>query len=299
LQAQGGAIVEVNAGPGLLMHIKPAVGAPRPVGQAIVEHLFPEADNQDKAGRIPIVGVAGSQGTNTIARLVAWLLHLAGHHTGLACQDGLFLDHRRVEARDSAHWEPARRLLMNQMVEAAVVENGAETILRDGLAYDRCTVGVVTDMEGAQALGHYDIQDADQLPRVLRTQVDVVLPDGVAVLNAADARVAALAPLCDGSVILYAQDADLPAIAAHRAAQGRAVFVRDGRVVLATGGAEKPLGMLAGLLPAEAQPDLLLAAVATAWALDIAPDLIAAGVKTFDSDAMPARTTRSESVTQH
>jgi hypothetical protein len=146
--------VEVNAGPGLLMHLKPAVGAPRPVGQAIVEHLFPAEEHDDAdqpAGRIPVVGVAGTQNTTLIARLVAWLLHLSGKHTGLACRDGLFLDRRRVESTDSAHLGAPYRLLMNKMVQAAVIENDARTILRDGLAYDRCQVGVVTDMLGERA----------------------------------------------------------------------------------------------------------------------------------------------------
>jgi len=247
LHEQGGAIVEVNAGPGLLMHLKPAEGAPRPVGQAIIEHLFPseEHEEDDNVGRIPVVGVAGTRGTSTIARLVAWLLHLGGRHTGLACREGLFLDRRCVEAADSAHWEAAHRLLMNQMVQAAVIENDARTILRDGLAYDRCQVGVVTDMEGAETLGEFDIQSREQMTKVLRTQVDVVLEGGAAVLNAADQQVADLAPLCDGAVVLYAQDASLPSIVEHRAQDhGRAVVLRNSRVVLATGSAEHVLGTL-------------------------------------------------------
>jgi cyanophycin synthetase len=294
LQEQGGAIVEVNAGPGLLMHLKPAVGAPRPVGQAIVEHLFPTEEHEDDeaVGRIPVVGVAGTRGTSTIARLVAWLLHLGGRHTGLACREGLFLDRRCVETADSAHWEAAHRLLMNQMVQAAVIENDARTILRDGLAYDRCQVGVVTDMEGAETLGEFDIQDREQMTKVLRTQVDVVLDDGAAVLNAADPQVAELAPLCDGDVVLYAQDASLPAIVEHRARDhGRAVVLRNQSVVLATGSAEHVLGTLSELTFGRnaivPDTDALLAAVGAAWALDIAPDLIGAGIKTFEPE-LPA-----------
>jgi cyanophycin synthetase len=297
LHEQGGAIVEVNAGPGLLMHLKPAVGAPRPVGQAIVEHLFPseEHEDEDTVGRIPVVGVAGTRGTATIARLVAWLLHLSGRHTGLACRDGLFLDRRCVEAADSAHWEAAHRLLMNQMVQAAVIENDARTILRDGLAYDRCQVGVVTDMDGAENLAEFDIQSRDQMTKVLRTQVDVVLDGGAAVLNAADPQVADLAPLCDGGVVLYAQDASLPAIVEHRARdQGRAVIVRNSSVVLATGSAEHVLGTLSELTFGRSaivpDTDALLAAIGAAWALDIAPDLIGAGIKTFEPELPPVST---------
>ena len=292
LHAQGGAIVEVNAGPGLLMHLKPAVGAPRPVGKAIAEHLFAHEDGKAtgaQTGRIPVVGVAGTQDTTTIARLVAWLVHLGGRYTGLACQAGMFMNQRRVDARNSAHWAGAHSLLMSQMVQAAVIENDARAILQDGLAYDRCTVGVVTDTNGWEGLAHFDIHSADQMPRVLRTQVDVVLDEGAAVLNADAAGVAELAPLCDGAVILYSTDADHPALAAHRAGgQGRAVLVRAGAVVLATGASEKSLGALERLhfgrdLPAPAV-STLLAAIGAAWALDIAPDLIAAGIKTFEPE---------------
>ena len=292
LHTQGGAIVEVNAGPGLLMHLKPAVGAPRPVGQAIAEHLFPSEDDSGLAGRIPVVGVAGTRSTSTIARLVAWLLHLGGHHTGLACREGLFLDRRCVETTDCAHWEAAHRLLMNQTVQAAVIESDARTILRDGLAYDRCLVGVVTDMDGVESLAEFDVHEQDQMTKVMRTQVDVVLPEGAAVLNAAILQVADLAPLSDGAVVLYAQDATLPAIVEHRATDnGRAVIVKNGRVVLATGSAEHVLGSLADLTfgrnAVVPDTDALLAAVGAAWALDIAPDLIGAGIKTFEPD-LPA-----------
>ena len=289
LHSQGGAIVEVNAGPGLLMHLKPAVGAPRPVGQAIVEHLFPAEEQDGEAGRIPVVGVAGTRDSATIARLVAWLLHLSGRHTGVACRDGLFLDRRRVEAADSAHWEAAHRLLMNKTVRAVVIENDARTILRDGLAYDRCQVGVVTDMDGMETLAEFDVHAQEQMTRVLRTQVDVVLAGGAAVLHAAIAQVAELAPLCDGSVVLYAQDPGLATVAQHRAENnGRAVVLKNGRVVLATGNAEHVLGALGDLTfgrnAVVPDTDALLAAVATAWALDIAPDLIGAGIKTFEPE---------------
>ncbi len=290
LHAQGGAIVEVNAGPGLLMHLKPAIGAPRPVGQAIAEHLFPADEaSEGGAGRIPLVGVAGTRGTSTIARVVAWLLHLGGRHTGVACREGLFLDRRRVDTKDSAHWEAAHRLLMNQMVQAAVIENDARTILQDGLAYDRCQVGVVTDMDGKEALATFDVHEQEQMFKVLRTQVDVVLPGGAAVLNAAEPQVLELAPLCDGAVVLYGQDAQQSAIVQHRAQDnGRAVVVKNGRVVLATGSAEHVLGAVSELTfgrnAVAADTDTLLAIAATAWALDIAPDLIAAGIKTFEPD---------------
>lgn len=286
LHEVGGAIVEVNAGPGLLMHLKPAEGTPRPVGQAIVDHLFDE----DATGRIPIVGIAGSRGTATIARLVGWLLHLSGKRMGLACREGVFLGTRRLERRDSAHYAAGHRLMMNREVQVVVLENGAETILRDGLAYDRCHVGVVTDFDGYEALSTYDIQAAEQMHKVLRTQIDVVLADGFAVLNAADPRIAEMAELCDGSAILYALDATVPGLLAHRDAGQRTVSVnKQGQVVLGQGHLETPCARLQPFLRRHPQQDpqalseAVVAAVATAWAMGISPELIDAGLETFDS----------------
>ena len=130
---------------------------------------------------------------------------------------------------------------MNRSVEAAVLENRADVILGQGLAYDRCQVGVVTRIDPERHFGRYHIEQPEQVFQVLRTQVDVVLPDGVAVLNAADPMVVEMAPLCDGEVIFFAVDPALPVIVEHRARGGRAVFVRDERMVLATAADETPL----------------------------------------------------------
>jgi cyanophycin synthetase len=296
LHAQGGAVVEVNAGPGLLMHLKPAEGAPRPVGRAICDHLFPEMPESTHSGRIPVVGVAGAVGTQSIARLVAWLLHLSGRHTGLACKSGLFLDERCLDASDCTGWEAGQRLLINRAVQAAVFENGADTILRSGLAYDRCQVGVVTDLEGAEALGEFDIFDEEPMFRVMRAQVDAVLSDGVAVLNAAHPAIVNMAGLCDGEVIFYATDPTLAAIAAHLDSDGRAVFVRQGQVVLANGASEAFLPGLDKLAVwqgrhAPTAEGSLLAAIAAAWALGIALNLIGAGIEAFESSpTQPGKT---------
>ena len=281
LQEQRGAIIEVNAGPALLGQKKPATGEPRPVGEAIIEHLIAAGET----GRIPVVGVAGSRGTSLIARLVAWLLQADGRHVGLACADGLFLDQRQVDGSDCVHWEAGHRLLINRSIDAAVIENDSRMILTEGLAYDRCTVGVVTDVHGPEPLAGFHIDSREQVANVLRTQVDVVLPDGVAVLNAGDPLVEGLAPLCDGEVLFYGLDPSLEGIARHRDAGGRVAFLRESTIVLAKGDDETALLPLSALKPAKAaQPESVLAAVATAWALGIGPVLIAAALRSYNSN---------------
>jgi cyanophycin synthetase len=285
LAAQHGALTAVHAGPGLTPHLRSADGTPRPVGRAIVDHLFPNGDS----GRIPVVGITGSVGTTDVARLVAEFLRLSGKVTGLACGSGLFLNRRQVATGDCGNWQSATRVLMNRSVEAAVLENNAEVILGQGLAYDRCQVAVVTRIEPEQHFGPYYVASPEYVFKVFRTQVDVVLPDGVAVLDAADPLVAGMERLCDGEVIFFALDPSLPVIMDHQARGGRTVCVHGDELVLTTtDGATTLIGLSAiPFLNGERSNDsvaCVLAAVGTAWALGIAIHVIRTGVETFAND---------------
>ena len=282
LESQGGAIVDVNAGPGLLMHIKPASGEPRPVGKAIVEHLFPNGDS----GRIPLVGVTGSYGKTTVAAIIARLLTLSGKHTALTSSKGVFLDRRQTEKGDCANWTSAHRILMNRAIEAAVFENGSDTILSEGLAYDRCQIGVVTNIDIARHTGRYYIDKPEHVFNVLRTQVDLVLPNGAAVLNAREPMLVEMASLCDGKVIYFALDPQLPVISEHLSHGKRAVIVRYDQIMLASAQGEVALIRLADIPLTQggkdtAQVENMLAAIAVAWALDVSLDVMRTGVETF------------------
>ena len=280
LHSQRACVIEVNASPGLLAHIKPSNGTGQPVGRAIIDHLFGEGHD----GRIPIVGITGTQHTGRIARLVAWLVHISGKQVGLACSEGLYLDGRQIDAANCAHWEAGERVLINRSVQAAVFENPGTMILGEGLAYDKCSVGVVTDVNWHAGLKSYDIQDAEQTYKVARTQVDVVLPNGTAVLNADDEQCVEMAELCDGKVIFYSLQADHPAVAAHRETGERVVFLQGDAIVLAQGAQVAASLPLSSLAPAKAsKPEMVMAAVAAAWALNIPVELISAGLRTFES----------------
>ncbi|EJN05885.1 Mur ligase family protein, partial [Herbaspirillum sp. YR522] len=286
LADQGGAIVEVNAGPGLLMHLKPSEGAARPVGDAIVDNLFSDDEN----GRIPIVGITGTHGKTTIARLVARIIHLSGKHVGLACGDGLYFGERLVERGNRANWAAAHRVLLNRAVEAAVFENSSVAILSEGLAYDRCLVGVVANIDPTDSLPEYYIENAEQLAtKVKRTQVDLVLPDGAAVLNADDPLVADMAQLCDGEVIFFSVDPASELVAEHRRQGKRAVLLRGGDVIQVQGQHETRVSSvdaipLTGKGTVAYQVENVLAAVGAAWALGITPDLIRAGIELFGTE---------------
>ncbi|MDO9025044.1 MAG: Mur ligase family protein, partial [Zwartia sp.] len=275
LHTQGGAIVEVNAGPGLLMHLKPASGLSRPVGRAIIDHIFPDQEN----GSIPLVGITGSHGTTDIAHLTHHLLSAHGWCTGLACTRGLYVGSRKLFEGDGSEWDQARRLLLNLEVEAAVIENSGIDILTKGLCYDRCSVGIVTDIEFDDIfkradVAYHDFDTVEDLIKVYRTQVDVVWPHGAGVLNADDANVVSMAQYCDGEITLYSPSADSPALLSHLKEGKRAVTIEQRSIVLAHGDTRQILLSLEEIGPGQQtnHPEALsqcLAAVAAAWALDV------------------------------
>ena len=195
-------------------------------------------------------------------------------------------DRRLVDAGDCANWASARRILLNPAVQTAVIENSAHAILSEGLAYERCRVGVVTGIDPDETLPDFYIGEPDQLFRVYRTQVDVVQGQGVAVLNADDAAVMEMASLCDGSVVLFGLMAGSEAIVAHRAAGGRAVVAKDGWVLMLDGAEQSVLTELAMVPVTEAGANeplvrSILAAVAAAWSLGVPTEVLRTGIQTY------------------
>jgi cyanophycin synthetase len=285
LEPQGGAFVEVNAGPGLLMHLKPSVGEPRPVGDAILGLLYGDGDD----GRIPITCVTGTNGKTTTCRILASILKSAGRHVGLTTSDGIAIDGRLIDTGDCAGPRSARSVLLNPLVDAAVFEAGRGGILREGLGFDRCHVAVVTNIATADHLGKAWITTPDEMYTVKRTPVDVVLPNGAAVLNAADPLVAEMADLSAGDVIFFARDRQHPVLSRHLEERRRAVTVVDSEVTLLEGDAATPI-MRVDEIPCTHggrcgfNVENALAATAAAWALKITPASIAHGLRTFQGN---------------
>ena len=234
LEEQHGGVVEVNAAPGLRMHLNPSFGKGRNVGEAIIANMY--ADGED--GRIPVVAVAGTNGKTTTVRLTAHLLGAAGHRVGMTNSDGVYVDNLRIDTGDCSGPRSARSVLMHPDVDAAVFETARGGILREGLAFDRCNVAIVTNIGMGDHLGLGYISTVEDLAVVKRVIVQHVHPSGMAVLNAADPIVAEMAASCPGSITYFAEDRNHPIMATHRA-QGLRVVYRDGDSIVAAQGAEE------------------------------------------------------------
>ncbi|MDN4059001.1 cyanophycin synthetase [Massilia sp. YIM B02769] len=291
IEDQNGGVVEVNAAPGLRMHLAPSFGKPRAIGEAIVDMLYEDGDD----GRIPVVAVTGTNGKTTTVRLIAHLLTASGLRTGMTNTDGVYIEGRRIDSGDCSGPRSARNVLLHPDVDAAVFETARGGLLREGLAFDRCQVAVVTNIGAGDHLGLNYITTLEDLAVLKRVIVQNVAEGGMAVLNAADPTVADMANFTRGDVTFFAQDGNLPLMAMHRAQGRRAVFVEDGHLVCAQGKFEHRIPLAdvpitrGGVIGF--QVENVMASVAAAWGVGIDWDKIALGLRTFvgESDNAPGR----------
>ncbi|MDF3065750.1 MAG: cyanophycin synthetase [Polyangiaceae bacterium] len=223
LSDQGGAVIEVNASPGLLAHLKPLAGKPQPVGEAIVDRLFAGEDQ----GRIPLVAVSGTEGRAKTTQSIARCLAAAGHQVVRADSSGLFLGERALRPGAADNALGARHALMNPGADAAVLEVSELSVLEEGLCFDACQVAVVTTTRGAEAVARPGVEDRTAIDKAIRAPADVVISDGFSVLNADDEAVVAMAERVTGNLMWFGGSLQASPVKEH-VESGGAALVRLG-----------------------------------------------------------------------
>lgn len=288
LEGQG-AVIEINAAPGLRMHLQPSFGLGRNVGEAIIANMFSRGEN----GRIPIVAVSGTNGKTTTVRMIANVLNAQGFRVGMTSTDGVYVEGQRIDTGDCSGPKSAKKVLLHPDVDAAVFETARGGVLREGLGFDRCDVAVVTNIGRGDHLGLSYVNTVEDLTRVKRVIVQNVMPGtGVAVLNAADPLVAGMAAHCPGKVTFFSRDPGNPIIARHRAQLKRVVYFDGRAIVAAEAGVEHKIPVAA--VPATQngviafQIENAMAAVGAGWALGLDWEIICAGLANFASDTQTA-----------
>ncbi len=288
LEAQGGGIVEVNAAPGLRMHLDPSFGKGRDVGKAIVDMMFKDGDN----ARIPTVAIAGTNGKTTTSRLIGRIFEADGKRVGMTSTDGIYVEGKRIDTGDCSGPRSARNVLMHPDVDAAVFETARGGVLREGLGFDMCDVAVVTNIGIGDHLGLNYITTVDELAVVKRVIVENVSPKGAGVLNAADPVVARMAAHCPGDVIFFARDKANAVLANHRAQGKRVLYAERDAMICQQGRKKHRIPFSAIPLTRNGtigfQVENAMAAVGTGWALGLPWETIEKALGSFVNDANTA-----------
>ncbi|SHN06447.1 cyanophycin synthetase [Duganella sacchari] len=284
LDGRNGAIIEINAAPGIRMHEYPSAGKPRDAGTAIVESMFGNSD-----GRIPVIAITGTNGKTTTTLMIEHTLRQAGIATGCTTTEGVSINGQPVAQGDCTGYWSARTVLSAPEVEFAVLETARGGILKRGLAFDRCDVAVLLNVSDDH-LGMDGVDTVKQLARVKAVVVETA--SRAVVLNAEDERCVAIGASLSPQVeiIYFSCQAAHPVLQAHLQRGGRAAWLESGALMLADGKSTQRL-LAAADMPSTlggcAQHNIAngLAAAAALMANELSAPMIVAGLRTFVSDA--------------
>ena len=275
LEDTNGAVLEVNAGPGFRMHLAPTSGLPRNVAAPVVDKLFPIYGD---TGRIPIIAVTGTNGKTTTTRLIAHIAKLRGHRVGYTTSDGVYIQNRLLMKGDCTGPASAEFVLKDPTVNFAVLECARGGLLRAGLGFKRCDVGIVTNV-ASDHLGLKGIHTMDQLAKLKGVIPETVLPDGYAILNADDDLVYEMRRALNCNVALFSMDENNPRIKALQKLGGITAIYENGYVTICRG-TWKMRVMKAENIP------LTYGGKATFMIQNILPAIIAANVRGISIEDM-------------
>ena len=225
-----GAVLEVNAAPGFRMHLSPAKGIPRNVGEPVIKMLYPEG----APSRIPVVAVTGTNGKTTTTRLIAHFAKSVGHITGYTTTDGIYINDQQICAGDCSGPSSAEAVLRDPLVNFAVLECARGGILRSGLGFDKCNISIITNITGDH-LGLNDIDTLEELARVKSVVARSTFDDGYAILNADDDTVYELKEELDCNIALFSIHENNPRIVTHCDKGGWAAIIEKGYFTICKG----------------------------------------------------------------
>ncbi len=282
----GGGICEINAGPGLRMHIAPSEGTPRDVGGAIMDMLFPPGTH----ARVPIAALTGTNGKTTCSRMLAHILKMAGHVVGQTSTDAVVIDGNVTVKGDMTGPLSANMVLRDPSVDIAVLETARGGIVRSGLGYNFCDVGAVLNV-ASDHLGLGGVDTLDDLARVKRVVAEVTR--GTVVLNADDEQTLKMAAFSPAKQVMYVtRNPEHELVREHIRLGKPAVVLELGlngdQIVIYDNGTQMPL-MWTHLIPATLEGKALhnvenaMFAAGMAYALGKTLDQVRTGLRTFDN----------------
>ncbi len=226
----GGAVLEVNAGPGFRMHLAPTEGLPRNVAAPVMDMLYPPGSTS----RIPIVAITGTNGKTTTTRLIAHMVKMMGHKVGYTTSDGIYIQNHMLDKGDCTGPQSAEFVLKDPTIDFAVLETARGGLLRAGLGFHNCDVAVVTNI-APDHLGLRGINTVEQMARLKGVVPETVLPDGYAILNADDELTYNMRKDLKCNIALFSMDEQNERIKKHASRNGLYALYENGYITVCKG----------------------------------------------------------------
>ncbi len=280
----GGAVIEVNASPGIRMHYFPQHGEPRDVAKAIVDLLYPEGCKST----IPIVSVTGTNGKTTTTRMIAHILSTYGYTVGMTTTDGIYVDNKLILKGDNTGPISAATVLGDRNIDAAVLETARGGIIRSGLGYDLSDVGIITNIT-EDHLGLDGVETLEDMAFVKSLVVEAVKSDGYAVLNADDKMTCYVEKRVKCRKVYFSMNENNILVKKHILSGGTAVYLKDNVIMIASKDSIIPVIDIRDI-PATFNGNVKfnvensLAATAGCWVLGVPVKDISKGLSTFYCD---------------
>lgn len=280
-----GAIIEVNAAPGLRMHLYPSEGEPIDVAEEILKMIYPDDNNCS----IPIVSITGTNGKTTTTRLIKHTLSLMGLNVGMTSTSGIYIGDKCIQKGDNTGPTSAGIILSNKTVDAAVLETARGGIVRKGLGYDLADVGVLVNIS-EDHLGIDGINTIEELANIKALVIEAIKPNGYAVLNADDSMTPYMLSKVRSNVIMFSRQKSNALFKKHcKNPNNIAVYAKEGYIWVIKDAKRIPLIDLedisitfGGLV--ECNIENALAAVSALVGLNTPLDIIKKGLSTFQPD---------------
>lgn len=291
-----GGVIELNAAPGLRMHVHPSKGTPRDVGGAIVEMLYP----QGKPARIPIISITGTNGKTTVTRMIAHVLLEQNLTVGMTTTDGIYLNGELIVEGDTTGPISAKTVLGDQAVEVAVLETARGGIVKRGLGYDWSDISVMTNIS-ADHLGQDGIENVEDLLWIKSLVAERVKKGGTLILNAEDELLAKLpekgaVKRVEKQIVYFSMNEDNPVLQKHISEGKTAYFLRGNQIIESSNGEFRPVADVLKIPAtmngtAEFQIANVMSAMAACRAYGLESAQIAEALISFKADANnPGRT---------
>lgn len=291
LEKGASGVVEVNAAPGFRMHLNPTKGKPRNIAAQVVDMLFPPGVNHS----VPICAITGTNGKTTTARLIAHVLKVNGQIVGMTSTDAVYIDNLPILTGDYSGPEGTQIVMMDSSIAMAVLEVARGGILRRGLAFAECDVGILLNIS-QDHLGEGGIDTLDQLARLKSTVTEAVKQSGYAVFNADDPLVLSCVKKTKGQPILFSKDWQNPALKANFDQGYLIVTIKDDQIIVQNKEGTSSIASVQTIPitfngTAGFNVENVLAAVGALIGLGYRPDQIRAGLLSFTPsiDQSPGR----------